>query len=77
MNGTVRGDDGSAIAGVVVSDGLTCVKTDSKGYYALEVDLSRDLQETLQYVFVSTPSGWAAPKKDGHAIFWKWLKDYT
>lgn len=77
VNGTVRGDDGSAIAGVVVSDGLTCVKTDSKGYYALEVDLSRDLQETLQYIFVSTPSGWAAPKAEGHAIFWKWLKDYS
>lgn len=75
--GTVKGDDGSLLSGVVVSDGLTCVKTDSKGYYALKVDLSRDLQATLQYIFVSTPSGWTAPKKEGHAIFWKWLKDYS
>ncbi|MBO4525505.1 MAG: hypothetical protein J5692_02795, partial [Bacteroidales bacterium] len=49
VNGTVKGDDGKPIADVVVSDGLTCVKTDSKGYYALEVDLSGDLQTTLQY----------------------------
>lgn len=76
VNGTVKGDDGNPIVGVVVSDGLTCVKTDSKGYYALEVDLSGDLATTLQYVFVSTPSGYAAPKKEGHAIFWEWLKDH-
>ncbi|MCR5560979.1 MAG: calcineurin-like phosphoesterase family protein [Bacteroidales bacterium] len=73
VSGTVKGNDGSVIAGVVVSDGHTCVKTDSNGYYALEVDLSGNLQETLQYVFVSTPKDWAAPKADGHAIFWKWL----
>ena len=77
VSGTVKGDDGKPISNVVVSDGLTCVKTNSDGYYALEVDLSGDLQTTLQYVFVSTPSGWAAPKAEGHAIFWKWLKDYT
>lgn len=76
VNGTVMGDDGKPVVGVVVSDGLTCVKTDSKGYYALEVDLSGDLQTTLQYIFVSTPSGYAAPKKEGHAIFWEWLKDH-
>ena len=76
VNGTVMGDDGKPLAGVVVSDGLTCVKTDSKGYYALEVDLSGDLATTLQYVFVSTPSGYSAPKKEGHAIFWEWLKDH-
>ena len=76
VNGTVRGDDGKPVVGVVVSDGLTCVKTDSKGYYAMEVDLSGDLQTTLQYVFVSTPPDYAAPRKEGHAIFWEWLKDH-
>ena len=76
VNGTVKGDDGNPLAGVVVSDGLTCVKTNAKGYYALEVDLSGDLATTLQYVFVSTPSGYAAPKEEGHAIFWEWLKDH-
>ena len=76
VNGTVMGDDGKPVVGVVVSDGLTCVKTDSQGYYALEVDLSGDLATTLQYVFVSTPSGYAAPRKEGHAIFWEWLKDH-
>ncbi|MBO4476527.1 MAG: calcineurin-like phosphoesterase C-terminal domain-containing protein [Bacteroidales bacterium] len=76
VSGTVRGDDSNPIANVVVSDGHLCVKTDADGRYALNVDLSADLSSTLQYVFVSTPAGWAAPKEDGHAIFWKWLKDY-
>ena len=75
VSGTVKGDDGTPVAGAVVSDGHICVKTDEKGFYSLNVDLSGDLASTLQYVFVSTPSGWAAPRAEGHAIFWKWLKD--
>ena len=75
VSGTVSGN-GKPIADVVVSDGINCVRTDAKGYYTLPVDLSVDLEATLKYVFVSTPSGWAAPVEEGHAIFWKWLKDY-
>ena len=77
VSGTVKGNDGNPIADVVVSDGISCTRTDAQGNYALAVDLSVDLAATLKYVFVSTPSGWAAPKEEGHAIFWKWLKDYS
>lgn len=70
ITGTVTGDDAKPISGVVVSDGINCVKTDAQGRYYLSSDLSK-----TSYVFVSTPSGWAAPKQDGHAIFWKFLKD--
>lgn len=72
ITGTVSGDDGKALEGVVVSDGLHCYKTDSQGKYYLEADLSE-----TEYVFVSTPAGYSAPVQSGHAIFWKFLKDCT
>lgn len=75
--GTVKGQDGTPIADVVVSDGIRCVKTDAQGKYALPVDLSGDLSETLQYVFVSTPKNWSAPLKTKEGpVFWEWLKDH-
>lgn len=68
--GTVKGNDGVLLEGVVVSDGCSSVKTDNQGRYYLPADL-----ETAHYVMVSTPSTYSAPVEDGHAIFWKWLKD--
>ena len=41
ISGCVKGDDGKAIEGVVVSDGLNCVKTDKEGRYYLPADLCR------------------------------------
>lgn len=72
--GKVLGDNGAAIAGVVVSDGLNCVKTDASGSYALPADLTK-----ATYVFVSTPAEWAAPvaSESGMPVFWKFLKDCT
>ena len=52
ISGCVKGDDGKALEGVVVSDGLNCVKTDKEGRYYLPADLSK-----AEYVMVSTPSG--------------------
>ena len=72
ISGTVSGNDGTLLGNVVVSDGLNCVKTDAKGRYYLDADLSR-----TEYVTVSTPSGYSAPVSDGHAIFWKFIKDCT
>lgn len=72
ISGTVKGDDGSALSGIVVSDGLNCVKTGQDGKYFLPADLSK-----TDYVMVSTPSNYAAPVKEGHACFWKFLKDCT
>lgn len=72
VTGCVKGNNNQPIAGVVVSDGIYCTKTDEQGNYALGADLSK-----ADFVFVSTPSNWKAPKKNGHAIFWKKLADYT
>ena len=35
ISGYVKGNDGKALEGVVVSDGLNCVKTDKEGRYYL------------------------------------------
>ena len=51
IQGTVVSTSGTPIEGVVVSDGLHCTKTNSKGEWGLEADLSR-----TDYVYVSTPS---------------------
>lgn len=72
ISGTVSGNDGALLKDVVVSDGHSSVKTDAQGRYYLTADLS-----AARYVFVSTPSDYAAPVKDGHACFWKFLKDCT
>lgn len=67
--GTVRSGS-TPLEGVVVSDGLHCVKTDANGAYALPATIT-----ARSYVFVSTPKNYAAPVKDGMAVFWKFLKD--
>ncbi len=72
ISGVVSGNDGKGIKDVVVSDGLNCVLTDADGRYYLNADLAG-----TDYVFVSTPSAYAAPVQDGHACFWKFLKDCT
>ena len=74
ISGTVKGNDGALLEGVVVSDGKYCVKTDKQGRYYLPSDLSGGEHD---YVMVSTPSTYSAPVQDGHATFWKWLKDCT
>ena len=66
--GTVKGGD-TPLEGVVVSDGISCVKTGADGKYALPADLEKSM-----FVFVSTPSGWSAPVERGQAIFWKKTK---
>lgn len=72
ISGTVSGNDGHLLKDVVVSDGLNCVKTNDEGRYFLPADIA-----STEYVFVSTPSEYGASVKDGHACFWKFLKDCT
>lgn len=72
ISGIVTGNDGAALKGVVVSDGLNCTQTNDQGKYYLASDITN-----TDYVFVSTPSEYAAPVKEGHACFWKFLKDCT
>ena len=72
IQGTVVSSTGTPLEGVVVSDGLHCTKTNSKGEWGLEADL-----DNTDYVFVSTPSDHSAPLVDGTPVFWKSLKDLT
>ena len=70
IRGTVFGDDGKVLKGVVVSDGVNCAQTGDDGRYFLNADL-----DSTDYVFVSTPSDYSAPVQEGHACFWRFLKD--
>lgn len=72
ISGTVTGNDGTLLKGVVVSDGLNCVQTNDQGKYYLTADIA-----STEYVIVSTPSEYAAPVNEGHACYWKFLKDCT
>jgi hypothetical protein len=52
------------IASVVISDGVTVVKTDSNGGYILHSSSDRD------FVFYSLPSGYESPIVDGVPVFY-------
>ncbi len=66
--GKVCDAEGNAIAGVVVSDGFSSVKTDAAGEYKLEADLDK-----AKFIFVSQPAGYRAEVKDGLSKFYKVL----
>lgn len=72
IRGKVLNTSGSPIEGVVVSDGLNCTKTNSRGEWGLTSDLAK-----TDYVFVSTPSLYSAPLENGTPVFWKFLSDLT
>jgi len=55
------------IASVVVSDGISVVKTDNNGAYKLFSSSDRD------FVFYSLPSGYESPIVDGVPVFYKAL----
>lgn len=52
LKGTVRDTAGRGMAGVVVSDGLVCVRTDDAGRFTLPA-----AHDYARFVFVSTPTG--------------------
>ncbi|MBR1962078.1 MAG: calcineurin-like phosphoesterase C-terminal domain-containing protein [Alistipes sp.] len=56
VKGMVYGGGNDVLEGVVISDGLLCVKTDENGYYELDSDLSR-----TKFIMASIPSGYSAP----------------
>ena len=58
LKGTVT-CDGSPVGGVAVSDGVNIVLTDAQGRYELNSDKRQG------FVFISTPSGYTVPLKDG------------
>ncbi len=71
VRGIVYGGGTTTLEGVVISDGLLCVKTDKNGYYELDSDLSR-----TKFIMASIPSGYSAPNDDnGLPIFFHRVTD--
>ena len=55
ISGTLRDTDGKGVAGVIVSDGYNCVKTDSLGRYKMK----RDSQ--ARFIYYSVPADCEVP----------------
>ena len=70
VRGTIYDDGGNRLSGVVVSDGTRCVKTDAQGVFELASEL-----EVAKFVFVSIPSGYSVPVKNGLPIFYRRLSE--
>lgn len=71
VKGVVYGGGINTVEGVVISDGLLCVKTDKNGYFELDSDLSR-----TNFIMASIPAGYTAPvDKNGLPIFYKRVTD--
>ena len=68
IKGTVKDTEGKGVAGVVVSDGLNTVVTDSKGRYKIDADMDS------RFVFISTPSGYVSSTLGRKNLFYKELK---
>lgn len=74
IKGRVRAA-GKGIAGVVVTDGLNLVQTDSAGKYTLESNA------TAEFVYITVPRGYAVPHDKGVARFYQpiptWKSTFT
>lgn len=57
--GKITNENGLAVEGVVVSDGLVCVQTDEKGIYQFK------RHEDAQFVFYTLPSGYDVATESG------------
>ncbi len=63
IKGSVKDNNGEALAGVVVSDGLNTVVTDKNGHFEIEADADS------RFIFISTPAGYiSSTLKDGSTI---------
>lgn len=69
VKGTVKDTDGKPIAGVVVSDGIQVVTTGNDGKYEFP-----RISEAY-FVFVSIPSAYEVPLRQGQPAFYKKLGD--
>ncbi len=69
VKGCVKDTYGNPIAGVAVSDGYTVVLTDAEGKYCFP-----RIPEAYQ-VFISIPSEYEVPLRQGQPVFYKKLED--
>lgn len=68
--GLVCDGRGNPLEGVVVSDCRRCVKTDEEGTFQFDSDL-----DSVRFVYVSIPSGYTVPTKNGLPVFYKRLEE--
>ena len=66
LSGKVTTADGKPLEGIVVTDGLQCVKTASDGSYALKSDLTK-----VRFVYLSLPSSVVIPTRNGIPQFFR------
>lgn len=69
ISGSVKDDSGNPVAGVVVSDGVSVVKTDTAGTFTMPYD-----RASGRFVFISTPSGYRSATFRGPACYYQDLK---
>ena len=69
VKGRVTDSDGKAVAGVAVSDGFQVVLTDENGNYCFP------RRPDAYYVFISVPSAYEIPLRQGQPVFYKKLED--
>ena len=70
VRGLVCDGAGEPLEGIVVSDCYNCVKTNAEGVFELDSDL-----ETTKFVYVSIPSGYSVPTKNGLPQYYKRLSE--
>ena len=66
LSGKVTTPDGKPLEGIVVTDGIQCIKTASDGSYAFKSDLSK-----VRFVYLSLPSNVVIPTKNGVPQFFR------
>ena len=69
--GCVRSDDGTPIAGVMVSDGFQTVLTDADGCYAMKSDMTQ-----IRFVYISVPAACQIPVSGSSPQFYKRVPRY-
>ena len=72
VTGKVADNSGNPLEGVVVSDGLKCVRTMSDGSFYMTSDPA-----SVKFIHISTPSGYLPPLSGGIPRFYKALSDIT
>ena len=68
ISGTLRDKEGKGVAGVIVSDGFNCVKTDAQGRYKMKRD------SLAKFIYYSVPADCEVPthsKTDRTAFFYQ------
>ena len=68
ISGTLRDKEGKGVAGVIVSDGFNCVKTDAQGRYKMKRD------SRAKFIYYSVPADCEVPthsKTDRTAFFYQ------